>query len=361
MKKIFLLFFCFLFVNNIFAKEERYKYEKILFLPGIPWGMTFIEKNRLLITNKDGNIFLYNVYNKDLKKLEHNLKIMNKGQGGLLDIKISVNFKNDSFIYVTYVKQINKKLQVVLARAKYKKVLKFVDIFISKISSKTSKHFGSRISFDKNNHVFISIGDRGIRPLAQDLSSHAGSIIRLNLDGSIPFDNPFVNKKNVLQEIYSYGHRNPQGLFFDTNRNILFSSEHGPRGGDEINIIKKAANYGWPEVSYGKEYTSFSYVGEARKKVGYEDAIKVYIPSIAPSSLLVYSGNVFKQWKGDLFIGALKLRHINHIILDKNLKVIKEERLFENLNKRIRNIIEDKEGNIYFSSDSGSIYKITKE
>ena len=361
MKKILLLFCCFIFVNNIFAQEEqRYKFEKILSLPGIPWGMTFIEKTKLLITTKDGKIFLYNLPNKNLRKIEHNLKITNKGQGGLLDIKISVNFKNDSFIYVTYVKEIKKKLQVVIARAKYNKVLQFVDIFVSKISSNTSKHFGSRISFDKNNHIFISIGDRGIRPLAQDLLSHAGSIIRLNLDGSTPKDNPFISKKSALKEIYSYGHRNPQGLFFDKNRNILFSSEHGPRGGDEINIIKKAANYGWPEVSYGKEYISFSYVGEARKKIGMEDAIKVYIPSIAPSSLLVYSGKVFKQWKGDLFLGALKLRHINRIVLDENLKVIKEEWLFKNLNERIRNIIEDKEGNIYFSSDSGNIYKIKK-
>ena len=220
------------------------------------------------------------------------------------------------------------------------------------------KHFGSRITFDKKNHIYFSIGDSSKRLEAQDLSSYLGSILRLNMDGSVPQSNPFYFKKKALGGIYSYGHRNPQGLFFDKKRNILFSNEHGPRGGDEINIIKKGKNYGWPIVSYGKEYTSFSYVGKYRQKEGMENAIKVYTPSIAPSSLLVYSGNKFKEWEGNLFSTSLKLKHINRIVLNKKLEVIKEEKLFNHLNQRIRNIIEDEEGNIYFSTDKGNIYKI---
>jgi glucose/arabinose dehydrogenase len=181
--------------------------------------------------------------------------------------------------------------------------------------------------------------------------------MRLYLDGTVPKDNPFVGRSG-LDEIYSYGHRNPQGLVYDKNRDILFSCEHGPRGGDEINIIQKGENYGWATVSHGKEYWNFSDVGEAKSKEGMEDPIKVYIPSIAPSSLMVYSGKIFKQWKGDLFLGALAMTHLNHIVLDENLEVKKENRYFEDLNQRIRQVVESPDGYIYFSTDSGEIYKI---
>ncbi len=175
----------------------------------------------------------------------------------------------------------------------------------------------------------------------------------------IPERNPFVRKEG-LDEIYSFGHRNPQGLFYDKKRNILFECEHGPRGGDEINIIQKEGNYGWPMASFGKEYWSNNYVGMARSYKGMIDPIKVYTPSIAPSSLMVYSGKLFKQWEGDLFLGALALKHINKITLDKDNKVIKEERLFEELDKRVRNIIEAPDGSIYFSTDSGEIYQVAR-
>ena len=166
------------------------------------------------------------------------------------------------------------------------------------------------------------------------MSNHAGSIIRLNLDGSIPSDNPFINKKDVLPEIYTYGHRNPQGLFYDKTSKNLWSIEHGPRGGDEINLIEKGKNYGWPIISYGKEYWNDSAVGESTAKEGMQQPIKYYIPSIAPSSLMVYNGDLFKKYKGNIFSGALKLTHLNRIVLDKSNNVIKEERLLENLNER---------------------------
>ncbi|RLA07846.1 MAG: PQQ-dependent sugar dehydrogenase, partial [Gammaproteobacteria bacterium] len=186
------------------------------------------------------------------------------------------------------------------------------------------------------------------------------SIIRLNLDGTVPADNPFVGDKNKLDEIFSFGHRNPQGLFYDKKRDILFSVEHGPRGGDEINIIKKGENYGWATVSKGKEYTSFSYVGDYRSKKGMRDAIKVYIPSIAPSSLMVYSGKLIKKWQDDLLIGSLVLTHINKItFLNKNFTKSQEIRLLKNLNQRIRDVTESPQGFICFSTDSGDIYKIS--
>ena len=322
---------------------------------GIVWGMVFIDENNLLLSHKDGRISLLNLQSKEIKNIENVPKVLNKGQGGLLDIQ-----KKDEWIYLTYVKSVKGEGATTLARAKLEnnKLINFTDLLVTKSISSASHHFGSRITFDDTGHLYISIGDRGTRDNAQNLKTHAGSIIRLNLDGSIPKDNPFVNDANALPEIYSYGHRNPQGLFYDTNSKKLYSNEHGPRGGDEINIIEKGANYGWPIVSQGKEYWNLMYVGEYRSKKEYIDGIKVYIPSIAPSSLISYSGKKYKNLKGNLFSGALKLQHLNQIILDKNDKVIKENRLLEDLHERIRNVIESPNGEIYISTDSGNIYLV---
>jgi len=322
---------------------------------GIVWGMVFIDENNLLLSHKDGRISLLNLQSKEIKNIENVPKVLNKGQGGLLDIQ-----KKDEWIYLTYVKSVKGEGATTLARAKLEnnKLINFTDLLVTKSISSASHHFGSRITFDDTGHLYFSIGDRGTRDNAQNLKTHAGSIIRLNLDGSIPKDNPFVNDANALPEIYSYGHRNPQGLFYDTNSKKLYSNEHGPRGGDEINIIEKGANYGWPIVSQGKEYWNLMYVGEYRSKKEYIDGIKVYIPSIAPSSLISYSGKKYKNLKGNLFSGALKLQHLNQIILDKNDKVIKENRLLEDLHERIRNVIESPNGEIYISTDSGNIYLV---
>mgnify|MGYP000329478061 CR=1 FL=1 len=183
-------------------------------------------------------------------------------------------------------------------------------------------------------------------------------VLRLERDGSIPIGNPFVADNNALPEIWSYGHRNPQGLTWDNDNKRLWSIEHGPRGGDEINLIKKGKNYGWPVISYGKEYWGPVSVGESTHKVGMEQPAKVYVPSIAPGSLLYYTGDAFPQWRGDLFAGALKLRHINRIELDEQGRAITEERLFDKLDERIRALVQSPEGWIYFSTDSGNIYVI---
>lgn len=363
MKNTFLtLLLLFLFTSTSFAQNNtNYSLELIISSLNKPWAFVFIEPKKILINQKNGEMILVDLKTKKRKNIKHNLQIEARGQGGLLDLKKSPFFKKNSYLYLTYVQKNTSFLS--LARAKYKEnsPLIFHDIFISTTKSNTNRHFGSRIAFDEKNHIFISLGDRGERKNAQNLLNHAGSIIRLNLDGSIPSDNPFVNNKNVLDEIYSYGHRNPQGLFYDKKRKLLFSNEHGPRGGDEINIIKKAKNYGWPLVSYGKEYYSLSFVGETRRKKGMEDAIKVYIPSIAPSSLLLYSGKIYKEWKNNLFSSALVLRHINRIVLNKEMKVLQEERLFLELKERIRALVEDEKGYIYFSSDQGNIYKILQK
>jgi len=341
------------------ANSTSFQVEEVISNLGIPWGMTFLNNNEMLITQKNGRIFRLNIQKKELIAIPNPLKIYQHRQGGLLDVKVSPNYKKDNWIYITYVKKVNGLGVTTLTRAKLQgdKLHSFEELLVTKSGTNTGVHFGSRIAFDEDGYVYFGVGDRGYRPNAQDINTHAGSIIRLHLDGTVPKNNPFIGKEG-LDEIYSYGHRNPQGLFYDKLSKKLYSNEHGPRGGDEINIIKKGKNYGWPTISYGKEYFSYKAVGEGTKKEGIEDPIKVYIPSIAPSSLIVYSGKVFKKYQGDIFSGALVLRHLNRIVLDTDSLVIKEERLLLDLGERIRNVIESPDGLLYISTDSGRILRI---
>lgn len=351
------------FIHSFQSEGMQLQLEKVADGFGVPWGMAFLSDNRLLITEREGTIRILDIKSGKKLKLSNPPKVLSEGQGGLLDIALSPDYKKSGWIYFTYVKDINGQGATALARAQIKNIelSRWQDLLITKSTTDTTYHFGSRIAFDDDGHVFFGIGDRGQRPNAQDLTNHAGTIIRLNRDGSIPVDNPFLNQTNLLPEIWSYGHRNPQGLFFDRGTKRLWSIEHGPRGGDEINLIKAGANYGWPVISYGKEYWGPFAVGESTHKEGMEQPIKTYIPSIAPGSLMVYSSNTMSSWKGNLFSGALKLQHINRIVVNGSAKAIKEERLIKNLGERIRALVESPEGWVYFSTDSGKIYRIRPE
>lgn len=357
-KSILFLLVSFLFLNA----SSQLKVEKIASNFGIIWGMDFINKNKLILSQKDGKIFIYDLKTKKRKLIYQVKDVYNFGQGGLLDIKVSPSFSKDNSIYLTYAKTLNGSGSTTLAIAKYKneKIRDFRDILVSKSLTNRNVHFGSRIAFDEKGHIFFTIGDRGIRKNSQNLTNHAGSIIRLNLNGSIPKDNPFVNNKNILPEIYSFGHRNPQGIFYDKDSKKLFSIEHGPRGGDEINLVEKGKNYGWPVISYGKEYWAPLSVGEGTSKKGMEQAIKYFVPSIAPSSLIVYKSDYLSSLKGSIISGALKLRHLNIIYIDEKNNVLKEKRLLKKLNERIRNVIETVNGNLILSTDSGNLYRVFK-
>ncbi len=224
----------------------------------------------------------------------------------------------------------------------------------------TSRHFGGRILLTQKA-LFLTVGDRGHRPNGQRLDTHAGKILRLDFSGCAKKDNPFVNQTGALPEIWSFGHRNPQGITYDPVTRIVWAIEHGPRGGDEINQIKAGLNYGWPVVSHGKEYWGPFRVGEATEKPGMENPIKVYIPSIAPSSLLFYTGHKIPVWRGNLLAGALAKTHLNRIVLNKNASVEKEERLLESLGQRIRDVIQGPDEWVYFSTDEGFVYRIRTE
>ncbi|RTR38778.1 PQQ-dependent sugar dehydrogenase [Shewanella canadensis] len=348
---------------------ENYQLEQVAEGLGIPWGMALIGPNKLLVTERGGKLLQLDLTTGKQTNIKGLPPIYAKGQGGLLDIQLgpktdSGSSSKQQWLYITYAKPVDGQGRTTIARAllRGKELVNWQDLLVTESATDTGRHFGSRIAFDDKGHLYFSIGDRGHRPNGQDLTTHAGSILRLNLDGSVPRDNPFASatnksNENALPEIYSYGHRNPQGLTYDVKSQRLWSIEHGPRGGDEINLIKAGGNYGWPVVSFGKEYWGPISVGDGTFKEGMEPPVKVYTPSIAPSSLLVYSGHAFIEWQGDLLSGALKLTHLNRVVLDGE-RATSELRLLTEFNERIRQVIEDEHGYLLISTDSGSIYRL---
>ena len=325
---------------------------------GIPWGMAFISDTLLLITEREGSIKLLDTRSNSLTPLQGAPAILAEGQGGLLDVAVPPDFTPGDWIYFTFVRNKDDEGVTVLARAKLKsdKLVQWQDLLETRSATNTGRHFGSRIAFDEKGYVYFGVGDRGERPTAQDLSNHAGSVMRLFRDGSVPPDNPFNQRTDVLPEIWSYGHRNPQGMAYDYEHKRLWLIEHGPRGGDEINRVLPGRNYGWPVISYGKEYWGPVAVGEGTQREGMEQPVKQYTPSIAPGSLLLYTGNSFPAWRGSLFTGALKLQHLNRVTLSADGKAIGEERLLTELNERIRALAQSPRGWLYFSTDSGKVY-----
>ena len=368
----FIIVGCF-FLFPVDALATTYQVTQVATGLGIPWSMSFQSQNEILFTERKGRLGIVNIDSGEVNYLSGLPDIVANGQGGLMDVAKPTNNEISDWTYFTYVKPIDAagNGETTLARAHISKegIFDWQDLLVTHslfggiifdvtgIAWGSDRHFGSRIAFD-DTHLYFSVGDRGNRPNGQNLETHAGSILRLNVDGSVPQDNPFVDVEGARNEIWSYGHRNPQGLVWDDVNQRLWSIEHGPRGGDELNLIERGGNYGWPIISYGKEYASFRDVGEDTHKEGMEQPKKFYIPSIAPGSLMQYTGDAFPEWKGNLFAGALKLRHINRIKLDQKGNAIAEERLMEDLNERIRALLESPEGWIYFSTDSGSIYVI---
>ncbi|MFG0886266.1 PQQ-dependent sugar dehydrogenase [Vibrio sp. CJQ_6] len=331
--------------------------EKVMSGLLVPWGMSFVSNDQLLVTERNGDIVLVDLKTQTKTSLLQVASVAASGQGGLLDVALSPH--DPTVFYFTYSKQHDSGVDTTLAMASWdgKTVTAWRDVLITVSNSTTTRHFGSRIAFDAT-HLYFTIGDRGMRPNGQDRRTHAGSVLRLNLDGTTPDDNPFAGNPNAQAQIWSYGHRNPQGLYYDAPSQTLWEIEHGPRGGDEINLIRKGANYGWATTSYGKEYWGPVSVGDSEEADGIDSPRKVYIPSIAPSGLLLYRGQRYPQLNGKLLTGALKLTHINVITLDDNQSAIEETRLLESLNERIRDIRRSPDDWIYFSTDSGNIYRL---
>lgn len=327
----------------------------------IPWGIAVMPDRSLLITQRGGRLTRLDPDSGQSRDIDGLPAVRVEGQGGLFDVALPPDHDETGWIYFSYNKDVDGQGATTLARARmqHDSLTDWSDLLVTQSRTGNKAHYGGRIAFDGQGHVFLSIGDRGTRPTAQDLGNHAGSILRLNMDGSVPADNPFVGRDDALPEIWSYGHRNPQGLYYNEETGALWSIEHGPRGGDEINLVEPGRNYGWPEISYGKEYWGPISVGKGTHREGMEQPVQIFTPSIAPSSLIQYRGTLFDGWQGSLLAGALKLQHLNRVELAEDNTVLNEQRLLESLSRRLRSLAEGPEGELYIGADNGDIYRIT--
>lgn len=345
------------------VEGENLRLERIFKTDDIIWGFDFLSADQLILTEKSGALKLLSIKKNKATELMGLPKVTVLGQGGLLDIKKHPKYPTEPWIYITYAEAVGEsQARTVLARFKIKdqkRVKNFEVLLRTESVTPHGQHFGSRIAFDDNGHLYFSVGDRGEREKAQSLSNHQGKILRLRLEGTVPSDNPFINCASAKPEIWTCGHRNPQGIIFDSKTKKIWAIEHGPRGGDELNLIQRGSNYGWPVVSFGREYHIDKPVGEAKEKPGMVSPVHQYTPSIAPSSLALYSGRLFKSWQGQFFAGALALTHLNKINLQADA-FVSESRLFSQLGRRIRHVAESIEGEIYLATDQGELLKLSK-
>jgi len=334
MKKILILFSIFFyFCTNLYAQE--FKLEKIVNGLDKPWSLSFIDNNRVLITEKPGNILIFNLKDKKINKINHNLSLKAVNQGGLLDVL----YKNNS-VWVSYSEDRgnwNTSTSVALGKFNEKNI-EFKNIFRAEPPIDSGYHFGSRLVI-KDKYIFISVGERGQGMIAQDPTKHPGSIIRINLDGSIPKDNPKFkdkDKKNWLPEIFQIGVRNPQGMTLSPFDNKVYLSNHGAKGGDWFGAANYGENYGWKILGWGGTNYSGTKIGPKWEK-GFTKPIKYWAPSIAVSAILIYKGNEFQEWNGNALITSLKDESLRKIEF-KGTKFINEKIIFKNKIGRIRDI-----------------------
>ena len=340
--KYFFYFFIFtLICSNCFSANFNLK--KIVDLDD-PWGSSFINKDEIIVTEKNGKIKIINVVSKDIVEVEHNLNFLVVGQGGLLDI-----IYQDNNLWISYTeKRSNLKTSTSIAKAKLnKKKLNFENIFQANPPIESGYHFGSRLAI-KDSFLFASAGERGQGMIAQDPTQHPGSIIRINLDGSIPKDNPkFEGKPEWLPEIYQIGIRNPQGLTVSAYDKKIYMSNHGAKGGDWFGEAKKGENYGWKILGWGGTNYSGTKIGP-KWKPGFTKAIKYWVPSIATSAITIYKGVEFKEWNGLALVTSLKDKSLRAIDFS-DLSEVKENVIFKDKIGRIRDIqVHPKNGKIYF-------------
>ena len=342
--------------------SDSYTYETIVPDLTNPWGMAFLPDGSILITEKEGKLIHFR--NGEKTEISGLPELSNRGQGGLLDIRIAPDYDESGWIYMTYssTEGDEKGANTALMRAKIEgSQLSNLEV-LYKAGPNTTKgqHFGSRIAFDNDGHVFFSAGERGDRDInPQDITRDNGKVYRLNLDGSIPQDNPFVGVENAKEAIYSYGHRNPQGMIFNETSGEIWVNEHGPRGGDEINVVKKGANFGWPVITYGINYSGTPITDETDKE-GMEQPLYYWVPSIAPSGFAMVTSEAYPELKGNLLVGSLKFVYLEALYLNSNNEVVKREKLLDGIG-RVRNVIQAPDGMIYVGVEGVGIVKLIKK
>jgi glucose/arabinose dehydrogenase len=325
-----------------------------------PWGMAFLPGGEILITDRPGRLRLVRDGALEPAPIEGVPEVYASGQGGLLDVALDPGFASNRVIYLSYAASGDGGNSTRVARATLGggRLEDLAVIFTAEPLVRASKHFGSRLVFDAQGHLFITVGERGQGDRAQDLGQDNGKVIRLNPDGSVPEDNPFVGTAGARPEIFSYGHRNPQGLAIHPQTGVPWLNEHGARGGDEVNVVRPGVNYGWPVITYGIDYSGAP-IGEGTHKEGMAQPIHYWVPSIAPAGMAFYHGAAFPEWRGDLFVGALKAELLVRLELDGE-RVVAEERLLEGAIGRIRDVEVGPDELLYLLTDEshGGLYRL---
>ncbi|VAW89476.1 PQQ-dependent oxidoreductase, gdhB family [hydrothermal vent metagenome] len=320
-----------------------------------PWGLAFLPDGRMLVTERPGRLRLITADGQlNPKPITGLPQIEANGQGGLLDIVLHPDYAKNGWLYLSYVASDRRSSGTEVARFRLDgdRLKDFQSIFRMQPKLRSTRHFGSRLLFDEQGYLYITLGDRGDKKQAQQLSNHTGTVVRLHDDGSTPADNPFRNHRNAKAEIYTYGNRNVQGIAQNPWTKAIWAHEHGPQGGDEVNILRPGVNYGWPVITYGVNYGLGTRIGEGTAKTGMAQPIHYWVPkSIAPSGMVFYDGDKFPDWRGDLFIGALRDQMLVRLALDGE-KVIQEEHILKGKLGRIRNVKMGPDGYLYLLVDA---------
>ena len=337
--------------------QENWTIQPVVEGLDVPWAVAPLPEGGALITERDGR--LIHAADGTRREIGGGPRVQTDGQGGLLDITLARDFAQSRTLFLTYSKpQEGGGSGTAMARAEFPEgadsLSNLTELFAMKPGSSGGRHFGSRVVEATDGTLFVTIGDRGDRPAAQDLTRHNGSVVRVTRDGEVPQDNPFVGRNDALPEIWSYGHRNPQGAGLD-REGTLWVAEHGAQGGDEVNRVGRGNNYGWPVISYGRHYSGAK-IGEGTNKPGMEQPVFYWDPSMAPSGFLVYSGDVFPDWQGDMFVGSLKFDYISRLSGDP-LREVEQIKTDETV--RVRDIVEAPDGSIWFISEgAGAVYRM---
>jgi len=346
----------------VLTEKATLKVEQVVDGLEHPWGMAFLPDGRVLVTERPGRLRIVD-HGRLLPRPVGGLpEIARAGQGGLLDVALHPEFASNRLVYLSYAARGPGGVGTEVARGSWNgQDLEDTEvIFRMTPKSGGGRHFGSRLVFDRSGLLYVTLGDRGDRPLAQELDNHVGTVVRLHDDGSVPADNPFVGRSGAAPEIYSYGNRNVQGAALHPGTGELWTHEHGPQGGDELNVIRAGVNYGWPVITYGVNYGIGSSNGAGTEKLGMAQPLHYWVPSIAPSGMAFYTADRIPQWRGDLLIGSLKFATLVRLELDGE-RVVHEERMLEGRLGRIRDVRQGPDGAVYLltDADNGGLYRLT--
>lgn len=331
----------------------------------VPWSLAFLPDGRMLVTERPGRMRIVSADGRLSRPLTGLPGVHASGQGGLLDVVLGPSFARDGLLYFSYAEPVSRGARTAVARARLDAdnlgLLAVTRIFAQNAAPSGSSHWGSRLVFDRQGNLFVTLGERfSHRDRAQDLGSHLGKIVRIRPDGTVPEDNPFRNRKDVAVEIWSYGHRNVQGAALHPQTGRLWAHEHGPQGGDEVNIIRAGGNYGWPVITHGREYVTGLRIGEGTERADVVAPLHVWIPSIAPSGMAFYTGDAVAPWKGSLFVGALRGSLLARLELDGD-RVVREERLLTEIGHRIRDVRQGPDGKLYLLDETaGRILRLER-